>query len=200
MKHIFLSFTFILFVGLSFGQDTDSQAFSDSYKHEYNKEYDKAIMALDKVYQADSYEMNLRLGWLHYSNGTYLKSQNFYKNAILLQPKSIEAMLGYAYPTSALENWDDVVKMYEVILTIDPNNYTVNSRMASIFYYKGEFEKANNFGKIVAEQYPFDYSNNLMMGKINISLGNIIEAKKFLNKALLYNPSSEEVNGLLEGL
>ncbi len=115
-------------------------------------------------------------------------------------PKSIEAKLGYAYPTGALENWEDIIKTYNSILNIDPNNYTANSRLAYIFYVRKAFEKANNYAKKVSEQYPFDYNNNLLLGKINVSLGKVTLAKFYLTKALLYNPTSNDVLDLLKTL
>jgi tetratricopeptide (TPR) repeat protein len=200
MKRIHLFLALVFTVQFSFAQTELSKAFSESYQHEYNKDYAKAISSLDKFYDANSYEINLRLGWLSYSNGDYLKSQNYYKNAIKIKPSSIEAKLGFAYPTSALENWEDIIKTYNSILAIDPNNYTVNTRMASIYFYRKDFEKAKNYAEIVGKQYPFDYSINLLLGKINVSLGKVTIAKEHLNKALLYNPSSTEVLELLKTL
>lgn len=190
--------TFI--VAYSFGQTKISNAFSESYPHEYNKEYAKAITAMNEVYSSNSYEINLRLGWLTYLNGDYLKSQTYYKNAIKLMPSSIEAKLGYAYPTGALENWEDIIKIYTTILSMDANNYTVNTRMAQIYYTRKDFEKAKFFAEKINKHYPFDYAMNLLLGKINISLGNLTLAKLHLNKVLLYNPSSTEVLELLKTL
>jgi len=200
MKQLQLSLMLTFIVAYSFGQTNISKAFSESYPHEYNKDYTKAITAMDKVYIASSYEINLRLGWLTYLNGDYLKSQTYYKNAIKLMPNSIEAKLGYAYPTGALENWEDIIKLYNAILSIDVNNYTVNTRMAQIYYSRKDFNKAKSFAEKINKQYPFDYAMNLLLGKVNISLGNLTLAKPHLNKALLYNPSSAEVLGLLKTL
>jgi len=200
MTRTFLLISALFFTSHIIAQSEQSKAFSDSYQFEYNKEYAQAISAMDKIYDANSYEINLRLGWLTYTTGDYFKSQTYYKNAIKINPNSIEAKLGYAYPTGALENWEDIIKTYNNILVLDPNHYTINSRMASIYYYRKSFEKANVYAKKISEQYPFDYTNNLLLGKINVSLGNITLAKLFLNKALLYNPSSSEVLALLKTL
>ncbi len=200
MKQLHLLLLIILSANLSFAQTDLSKAFSESYQYEYTKDYAKAISSLDKFYDANSYEINLRLGWLSYANGDYLKSQNYYKNAIKIKPSSIEAKLGYAYPTSALDNWEDIIKTYNSILALDPNNYTVNSRMASIYYYRKDFEKAKTYADKVGAQYPFDYTNNLLLGKIYVSLGKVSLAKEHLNKALLYDPTSSEVLELLKTL
>jgi len=113
MKQTFFTFALVFFINITFGQNQISASFSESYSHEYNKEYKKAIETLDKIYDANSYEINLRLGWLNYLNGDFVKSKNYYSNAMKLKPKSIEAKLGYAYPAAATESWDDLLKLYK---------------------------------------------------------------------------------------
>ncbi|MDY0281733.1 MAG: hypothetical protein RBR35_14370, partial [Salinivirgaceae bacterium] len=41
-------------------------AFNQSYEAEYFQNYTEAIQQMDKIYISQSYEINLRLGWLHY--------------------------------------------------------------------------------------------------------------------------------------
>ncbi|PHS65834.1 MAG: hypothetical protein COB12_06305 [Flavobacterium sp.] len=200
MSRTYLTIALLFSITIVFGQNSISEAFSKSYQSEYNKEYKNAISEIDHIYSSDSYEINLRLGWLYYSNGDHVKSKNYYANAIKIEPKSIEAKLGIAYTIGALENWDELIILYNDILQIDPYNYTVNLRMATIYYYRKDFTKAASYGEKISKLYPFDYSYNLILGKINLSLGNIIHAKEHLNSALLYNPSSLEVLELLKAL
>ena len=200
MKQTIFTFALLLFIKVTFGQNQISATFSESYAHEYNQEYKKAIEALDKIYDASSYEINLRMGWLNYLNTDYVKSKNYYSNAIKLNPKSIEAKLGYAYPVAATESWDDLLKIYNSIIAVDPHHYTANLRLATMYYYRKEFGKAQKYSLMLMELYPFDYSNNVMLGKINVSLGNIILAKKHLNTALLYDPTAIEILELLKTL
>lgn len=200
MRKVITIISFSFWGIVAVGQTTTSEAFSKSYTYEVNKEYSNAIAAMNKVYSAESYSINLRLGWLNYLAGEYVNSQSYYKKAIGLEPKSIEARLGYAYPASAMENWNDVVKIYEEILAIDVNNSVVNYRMGSIFYYRKDYTKATNYLQRVLNLYPFDYDSNYLLGQIEIIQGKIKEAKIHLNRALEYNPSSSEVKKLLSTL
>ena len=185
---------------VAYSQTTESNAFQDSYQNEYNLDYTKAISSITDVYKADSYVINLRLGWLYYMNGSFIKSKAYYQKAIGLEPSSIEARLGLANPLAALQNWEEIITVYKRILEISPKHVVTNYRLAYIFYEKKKFEKANSYALIGTKIQPFDFDNNLLIGKINISLGNITAAKKYLNNALLYNPSSTEVQGLLKVL
>ncbi len=197
MKKLALFSVVALLAFRSWSQTTTVDAFAKSYEYEYNQNYTGAISALEKIYSEDKYEIYLRLGWLHYSAGNYTKSVAQYKKAIEKNPESVEAMLGIVNPLAAMGNMNEVVNYYHKILTVDSKNYTVNYRLAIIYYEKKEFSKAKTYAQTVANLYPFDYYANVILGKIYISLGDITQAKQVLNKALLYSPYSEEVKALL---
>lgn len=197
MKKLFLNMLFIASAITVLAQTNTNDVFSKSYTLESEKNYTQAIEVMTNNYDANSYAMNLRLGWLYYLSGEYIKSQSFYKKAIGIESKSIEARLGYVYPASAMENWDDVIKTYNDILVIDPNNSNVNYRLAYIYNYRKEFEKATEFAQKVVALYPFDFDANYLLGQSYIGLGKIKEAKKHLIRALNYNPSSTEAKNLL---
>lgn len=201
MKNTIQILVFISLLSTSItAQNNISTAFYNSYTSENAKNYDKAIQALNSVYSESSYDINLRMGWLYYIQGEYLKSQTKYKQAVKLAPKSIEAKLGLIYPLTALQNWNEVLKVYEQILLLDPNNSKANYHIAYIYYVRKDFTKANRYASKVYLLYPFDFDTNLLLGRINISLGNILEAKNHLNKALNYSPTSIDVINLLKAL
>jgi len=202
MKKYFLIPVLLLCAIFLSAQNTDkvTDAFSSSYDYENKIEYQKAIEEIVAIYEPGSYEMNLRLGWLYYLNTDYVKSQTYYKKCLVTNPNSIEAMLGYVYPTSALENWDDVLKTYLQILKIDAHNSIVNYRVALMFYYRSEFSVALTYVKKVLELYPFDYDSNVLAAKIYVSLGEIANAKKHYNIALHYAPTSKEILDALNKL
>jgi len=55
------------------------KAFHNSYTDELNKNYSAAINDISPYYSESSYEVNIRLGWLHYLNQNYNASQNYYQ-------------------------------------------------------------------------------------------------------------------------
>jgi tetratricopeptide (TPR) repeat protein len=175
-------------------------AFSSSYLGESNKEYLAAIITLENVYDANSYALNLRLGWLSYLKKDYARSQSYYKKAIALEPRSIEARFGYVNPTAALQNWDDVLATYKDILKIDSNNTVVNYRVGYIYYYRKNYDEALKYVTKVVQLYPFDYDSNALMGAIYLGQGKILEAKKYYKIALAYNPQSKEILEVLKKL
>jgi tetratricopeptide (TPR) repeat protein len=164
------------------------QAFKESYVQEYNKQYAEAIASLTKVYDEKSYEVNLRLGWLHYQNKNYPQSQQYYQKAANVKSYSVEARLGLVKPLSVLENWDKVLNIYEEILKIDPQNYTANYWAGVIYYNRKKYDQASKLFEKIVNLYPFDYDGNYMLGWTFVNLGKSAEAKILFNKGLLNKP------------
>ncbi len=199
MKRSIILFVMLAIANLSFSQDYQKliNAFKESYTQETNGEYSKAIETIKAVYTESDYEVNLRLGWLHYMAGLFTESQAYYQKAVTLMPYSIEAKLGYVYPASALGNWNQVKNMYDEILKIDPNNSLVNYRLGLIYYGKEDYATALKYFEKVVNLYPFDYDGLLYYAWTNFKLGKQREAKVLFNKVLMLSPDDSSAK---EGL
>ncbi len=180
-------------------QDYDKiiNAFQVSYISEASGEYNKAIEVLKNVYDEKSYEINLRLGWLSYSSGLFTESMAYYNKAISLMPYSIEARFGIVYPASALGNWTQVLKQYEKILEINPNNSVANHRLGLIYYGREDYLKAESYFEKVVNLYPFDYNGLIMLAWTKYYLKKFQESKLLFYKALMNTPGGSSA---LEGI
>lgn len=189
-KHYITLFVAILLGLNATAQDYESlrNAFSKSYELENEGKYSKAINALKEIYNADSYELNLRLGWLNYNAGMYTESASFYRKAVNLMPHSIEAKFGLALPVYALGNVDEVMNIYKDILKIAPQNYTANYRMGNIYYGREDYSTAYKYFEKIVNMHPFDYDALHMFGWTNLKMGKVREAKVLFNKALMNRP------------
>ena len=167
------------------------EAFSESYALEAVGNFAKGIEEIESIYDENSYEINLRLGWLYYNLGNYFESKNKYHKAVELMPYSIEAKLGYVLPVSAMGNWNDVMNTYEKVLEIDPQNTLVNYRMGVIYYERKEYEKALTYCEKTVNLYPFDYDSVVLLGWINYQMGNLREAKVLFQKSMLIKPNNQ---------
>jgi len=189
----------LITTSILYAQDFDKlqEAFKQSYELEYSGEYSKAIGLMKEVYNEDSYEINLRLGWLTYLSGNFTEAIPYYQKSIQLRPLSVEARLGLVYPASAMGNWTHVENMYREILEIDPENSLVNYRMGLIYYGREDYNAAAKYFEKVINLYPFGYDGIIMMGWANFKLEKHREAKVLFQKALLISPDDESA---LEGL
>jgi tetratricopeptide (TPR) repeat protein len=199
MKRFIILMILIFSVFVTYAQDYTklTAAFSDSYAKEKAGKYIDAVVALKTYYNADSYEINLRLGWLTYLQGQFTESVSYYNKAIELMPYAIEPRLGVVLPASSLGNWDFVTGQYNKILAIDPNNTLTLYRMGLISYDKKDYNQAYQYFERVVNLYPFDYQSVLMLAWTNFKLGKTREAKILFNKALLYYPEDSSAK---EGL
>lgn len=169
-------------------QEKLQEAFKNSISYESKGDYTNAIKQIKDLYDANSYEINLRLGWLNYSNGNFTESMTYYQKALQLQPMSEEARMGYVLPASAAGNWDTVLREYLEILKTNPYNTTVLYRVGLIYYGKEQFSQAYSYLEKVVNLYPFSYDGLLMFAWTNLKLGKNREAKVLFNKVLLLSP------------
>lgn len=192
----------LLAVFLSAGiqaQSTDDilKAFKTSYQQEDAGEYNAAISTMKKVFSNDSYEINLRLGWLSYQAGKFSESKAYYSRAIELNPYAIEPRFGIVYPASAQGNWEEVITHYEKILEIAPDNTKAHYNLGSILYGRKQYQKAAKHFEKVINLYPFDYDTLLMLAWTKYQMQDYGKATVLFNKVLMYNPGDESA---LEGL
>ena len=198
LSHVFIASIITVISFNASAQNKELQAaFSKSYDSEYAKKYDAAIASINSVYSANSYEVNLRLGWLNYSAGKYKESLPFYQKAIELMPAATEPKWAIINPYTKLENWNEIEKVYFTILKLDPKNSNANYYLGLLYYYRKDYLSAKKHFDISLNLYPFDYNNMLMSAWTNYFLGNKNEAVILFNKTLIYSPNDKSA---LEGL
>jgi len=199
LKRLFIA-GFIFISLTSVAQDNNQiilKAFSQSLTYEYKGDYTNAIKEIVTIYTADSYEQNVRLGWLNYEAGKFTESVSYYEKALALKPMSEEAHLGIVYPASAIGNWDQVLAHYTKILANNPANTTVNYKVGLIYYERKDYTKAYSYFEKVVNLYPFGYDALLMYAWTNFKLNKTREAKVLFNKVLMLSPNDTSA---LEGL
>lgn len=193
-------FIIIILANMAYSQSNQKEleeAFEESYKLERKSDFSASMDELKKVYEDSSYELNLRLGWLNYNAGLFDESVIYYNKAQELKPYSEEARFGLILPLSALGKWDLVIKAYDEILSVNPNNTVALYRLGLVHYGKKEYSKANSLFKKVVDLYPFGYDGLLMFAWTSYHMGNMNQAKVLFNKVNLYNPGDESAK---EGL
>jgi tetratricopeptide (TPR) repeat protein len=198
----FLLLTFCMIVSNAlmaqqYNAKTIEDAFESSYLLQEKANYTGAIGIMKTVYDENSYEVNVRLGWLSYLGGFFTESAAYYQKGIKLKPYSIEAKLGFVYPAAAIGNWDQVIAQYNDILKIDPQNSVVNYRMGSIYYGKLDYATAEKYLEKVVNLYPFDYDSNILFAWTNLKLGKTREAQVLFHKVLMMRPNDTSA---MEGL
>ncbi|HEX2921909.1 MAG TPA: tetratricopeptide repeat protein [Bacteroidales bacterium] len=179
-----------LAISISYGQEQSdvNKAFAESYKAEANGNYTLGVSFLKKVYRADDYNVNARLGWLLFLSKQYTESVTYYEKAVKLKPYCLEARFGLIKAFNALESWEKVKEQYEIILRIDDQNTTALYWHGVLMYNRKEYDTAaRDFEKIV-NLYPMDYGSVVMLAWSKYYQGKTNDAKVLFNQALLLLP------------
>ncbi|UAM98808.1 hypothetical protein K8354_02985 [Polaribacter litorisediminis] len=187
----------LLSVSLHAQNEQITDAFEQSYIHENAEQYDLAISDLQAVYLPSSYEINLRLGWLHYLADKTKASIEYYKKSAEILPAATEPLWAVITVYNKLENWVAIEKAYLSILKLDAKNTTANYQLGLIYYYRKDFIKAKKYFDVSLNLIPFNYNYLLMSGWTNYFLGNKNNASILFHKVLLYSPKDTSA---LEGL
>jgi tetratricopeptide (TPR) repeat protein len=174
------------------------RAFSEAYGHEAAGQYQQAIEALKKVYDPKSYELNVHLGWLHFSIGSHNESIKYYQKCLDIHPLSIEARMAYVEPAAQLGNWDQVLAQYAKILEVDPMHSVANYRTGLIYYNRADYKTAEKYFEKVINLYPFDYHALLYQAWTKYQLGKTSDAKILFQRVRMYSPEDASAKeGLL---
>ncbi len=201
IKHLCFSLVLAALLLPARGQDTQYsnviKGFQSSYLQEASGDLQASISDLKAIYSEDSYEVNLRLGWLLYSAGQFTESYSFYNKALSLKPFAIEPRFGLIYPAAAMGNWDVVISQYKKIIEIAPGNTVAMHRLGLVYYGRKEYHEAEKLFDKVVNLYPFEYDALLMLGWTKFQMKKYREAKVLFNKALMNSPGGQSA---LEGL
>jgi tetratricopeptide (TPR) repeat protein len=190
----FAALTLVLLLTRPFGgraqAGEQSAAFATSYAAEAKADYAEAIAALKGVYSG-TYEQNLRLGWLSFLAKNYTVSATYYQKAVDQRAYAIEPKFGLIKPLNALNQVDKMLKVYEDILKIDPQNTQANYWIGVIFLNRKTYDKAARYFERVVNLYPFDYDVNLSLAWTYLNLGRKPEARALYQRVLLIRPGDE---------
>ena len=187
-RNLIFGFLTLLFCNISYAQYSFSEiqdAFNESYQLEASGDFKEAADKIKEIYKEDTYESNLRLGWLNYMAGNFNESIAFYQKSIELMPFAEEPKFGYVFPLSALGRWDEVITVYTQILENSSNNTKALYYLGTIYYNRKQYDKALTYFKRMTDLYPFDYDGLYMYAWSNLQLGRKKEAKMLFQKALL---------------
>jgi len=178
-----------LFVSL-FGMDI-KKAYYESYNYEKMGDYKDAIKVLIPVYNEypNGYTLNLRLGWLFYLSKKYQNALDHYKKASLVAPYSIEAKLGIMRTYLAAGDYDNALKVGDVILKIDYYNFYGNYYDVVALIAKKQYDTALKLTDKMLSLYPTSVLYLVELGKIYY-VKDKNKAKKIFEDVLILDPNN----------
>ena len=167
------------------------KAYYDSYNYEKMGDYKDAIKVLIPVFNkySNGYTLNLRLGWLFYLSKKYKNAIEHYKKASIIAPYSIEAKLGIMRVYLAAGNYDNALKVGDVILKTDYYNFYGNYYEITALMAKKQMNTALKLTEKMLSLYPTSILYLVKLGEIYYTKDKI-KAKKIFEDVLILDPNN----------
>jgi len=129
-----------------------------STKAEKSKDYAAAISAMKSYQQrgGDPFIATLRLGWLYFQAAQYADAAQAYHQASVLQPTSLNALLGSLNAAQAMLDIRNTARAADAVLHVDPNNYLALMALGGLHFAQKEYDKATVDYFRVLVHYPDD--------------------------------------------
>jgi len=190
MKKILLAVSFIV---LAFANidPTIQKAYYKSYNYEKMGDYKDAIKVLIPIYNRypRGYTLNLRLGWLFYLSQQYQNAIKHYKMASMVAPYSIEPKLGLMRVYNNMGNYDEALKIGDLILKKDYYNFYGNYYEIIALKSKGDYKTALKITNKMLALYPTSILYLEQLGEIYNRLDRA-KARVVFENLLILDPNN----------
>lgn len=193
MRYFILSFVLLLvIVSPLLAQELNSYqaAYAKSFMLEQKSQYKDANQVLAAIYTqySNDYELNLRLGWLSYLEGSHVNSVRYFKRALSIKTSSIEAMNMIILPYLAQKDWGGAEQYAMMVLRQEPANYYANLRLAWVLYCKQSYKLALDRYAYLNKYYPSDLDVKLGIASCFLALNQPDKALPYYNEILKVSP------------
>ena len=189
MKKLIIFLAAILF---AFSHKEIREIYYKSYNYEKMGDYKDAIKVLIPLYEKypNGYTINLRLGWLFYLDKKYKNAIKHYQKASLIAPYSVEPKLGLTRVYLAIENYNEALKVGNLILRNDYYNYYGNYYEAEALIGIKDYKNALSIINKMLLLYPTSVLFLNLLGKVYYLEGKKDLAKKVFENVLILDPNN----------
>jgi len=183
-------------------ETTVPEVYRQSYEQETAGYYTAALETLDRLpaLGAGGYVLQLRRGWLQYLAGEYDGAVAAYRQAVQLQPDSIEARLGLTAPLMALHKWLDTLDVLADLAGQDPGSYLGRSRRAYCQYQLGRYEQSAAGYRELLSDYPSDVDMRAGLGWALLRAGDVAGANAEFKTVLRVSPDHSSAGAGLKSV
>ena len=200
MKQKFTRMCLFLCLLYTVNSNAAVDVWAESYRLESLTRYEEAADALQPALKKDPKNefILLRLGWLNYLRGNHNSAMEYYKKALAVNGKSLDAKLGLVLPLLAQQRWNEAAKVCQEVLDVAPWNYYAHIRLMLAEEGLRQWQTLEKHAEEVYLRYPSDATVLVYLGRANRWLGNTRNAKSAYQKVLERAPGNIEALQYLE--
>lgn len=127
-------------------------------------------------------------------------SGTLWKNVLSFYPKTAKAHLNFGLYQAEQKNDQEAINEFQEALRLDSNCYRCRTNMAVVYADMGLSSEALRMNLLALQQFPNDIAVLSNVGNIYLQLGNVDEAKKFLERASKVDPNFPPLKTLQQSL
>jgi TolB-like protein/Flp pilus assembly protein TadD len=142
-----------------------------------------------------SSEVSTALAWIARRQGDWDETITYYEQALVLDPRNTDLLVGAAYNYSDLRKFDAALKLFDRALDILPNDPDLMARKAAIYQAEGSLEAATKLLRDVNAETPSLVVFDIKISQLKLER-NLSEAVRLLQaRVAQYHFGSELEKG-----
>jgi len=159
---------------LSFPAMSKEDPWQLSHKLEAQADYAGAAQAIQDIIKKNARHeyAQTRYGWLTYLQKDYSTAISHYKNAIEINPKSLDAQLGITLPLMAQGRWQEAAKYARQVLKVAPYQYYAHIRLMACEEALLQWNTLLEHTQKITKYYPTDATILIYLGRAASVSGN----------------------------
>jgi tetratricopeptide (TPR) repeat protein len=166
------------------------------------KRFDEAAAALESYNQRypGDFDVNMKLGYIHFQNGAYREALACYRSAVDARPESIDARVALAKTLERLERFDNAIRVYDSAIEIGgitPELEPVILAQANLLNKRGKYAQTLDLVERAAAVFPETAGLACARGMALAAQGRYAEAVKAFRAAATDPAWSEFANAQL---
>jgi tetratricopeptide (TPR) repeat protein len=167
---------------------------TQTFNLERQGEYAKAAAIIEPLLNGDENReyVLLRYAWLAYQQRNHNDAVRYYKQALKINPASIDARLGLSLPLLAQSDWNTAEVYLRQIVTISPWNYTAHSRLFACEEGLQQWEQLASHADAFSRHYPGDATALVYLARAKHKIGDKVTANEVYQQVLIRMPTHIE--------
>jgi tetratricopeptide (TPR) repeat protein len=156
-----------------------------------SKKYEKEILSLKQKYFAESFNGGVKAA----NDGNYPEALKAFMNARLFEPNQLDSFRNLAFVYLRMDSLDAVLRVYQELLAVKPDDYETYVTMASLVNQRKEYERSAEYLQKAVAVAP-DSAKPRIIGELGIiydTMGKGDEAMKMYQDALKMTPGHKDL-------
>ena len=165
-------------------------------------DFDKSFFNLNKAYELNKKSVGIlnHLGDLHFKYEKYEKAQEYFLEALNLNPSDNISMSNLGICLYRLGDTENAITSLNKSLDIEPNYISALNNLAVIYMDLEKYQEGLSLIEKVISLDKNNYLANKNLGLLYTKLEDFEKAKIFLENALNYNKGDDELNFIYDSV